>query len=76
MLWVADDGPGLSAKLRQRPFERFMRGPQSPGQGSGLGLSIVKALAVRAGGDALLGDAPEGGMRVSVSFPRPGPSRP
>lgn len=71
ILWVADDGPGLPAKLRQRPFERFMRGPQSAGHGSGLGLSIVKALAARAGGDALLEDIPEGGLKVSVSFPRP-----
>ena len=75
ILWVSDDGPGLSAKLRQRPFERFMRGPQSPGQGSGLGLSIVKALAVRAGGDAVLDDAAGGGLRVSVAFPRPGRAR-
>lgn len=69
ILWVADDGPGLPAKLRQRPFERFMRGPQSAGHGSGLGLSIVKALAVRAGGDAFLDNIQEGGLCVSVSFP-------
>jgi two-component system sensor histidine kinase TctE len=69
VLWVADDGPGLPAKLKQRPFERFVRGPQSAGHGSGLGLSIVQALAARAGGDALLEDTPEGGLRVSVRFP-------
>ncbi len=69
ILWVADDGPGLPAKLRQRPFERFTRGPQSPGHGSGLGLSIVKALAMRAGGDADVDDLPEGGLRIRVSFP-------
>jgi two-component system sensor histidine kinase TctE len=68
-LMVADDGPGLPANLRRRPFERFARGPQSDGYGSGLGLSIVKALAVRAGGDATLEDASEGGLRVVVRFP-------
>ncbi|WP_454716930.1 sensor histidine kinase [Caulobacter segnis] len=70
VLWVADDGPGLPDKLKQRPFERFMRGPQTSGQGSGLGLSIVKALAARAGGDALLEDRPEGGLCVHVRFPQ------
>jgi len=68
-LWVADDGPGLPAKLKPRPFERFTRGPHSPGHGSGLGLSIVKALALRAGGDACVEEVPDGGMRVTVSFP-------
>jgi len=68
ILWVTDDGPGLPDRLKQRPFERFMRGPQSPGHGSGLGLSIVKALAERAGGDALLEEIPEGGLRVRVRF--------
>ncbi|USQ95212.1 sensor histidine kinase [Caulobacter sp. RL271] len=69
-LWVADDGPGLPPALQQRPFERFMRGPQSSGQGSGLGLSIVKALAERAGGDVVLEAPLEGGLRVGLSFPR------
>jgi two-component system sensor histidine kinase TctE len=69
ILWVADDGPGLPDALKRRPFERFVRGPQSVGHGSGLGLSIVKALATRAGGDVQLEDRPEGGLRISVLFP-------
>lgn len=68
-LWVEDDGPGLPDKLAQRPFERFVRGPHSPGHGSGLGLSIVKALAARAGGDAQLEKTSEGRLRVRVLFP-------
>jgi two-component system sensor histidine kinase TctE len=71
VLLVDDDGPGLSANLRRRPFERFVRGAQSEGHGSGLGLSIVKALAIRAGGDAMLQDAPGGGLRVRLQFPAP-----
>jgi two-component system sensor histidine kinase TctE len=73
ILWVADDGPGLSDRLKQRPFERFMRGAHSPGHGSGLGLSIVKALAERAGGEALLEDFPGAGLRVCVRFPSKAP---
>lgn len=69
ILWVSDDGPGLPDRLKQRPFERFVRGPQNAGHGSGLGLSIVKALAERAGGDARLEDLPGEGLRVSVRFP-------
>lgn len=70
ILWVGDDGPGLPPTLQQRPFERFKRGPQSQGQGSGLGLSIVKALAERAGGDVVLEAPTDGGLRVSVSLPK------
>ncbi|MET3665825.1 sensor histidine kinase [Caulobacter sp. 1776] len=69
LLTVTDDGPGLSVSLKRRPFERFARGPQSSGHGSGLGLSIVKALAVRAGGDAFLDDVTGTGLRVSVVLP-------
>ncbi|KQV55830.1 MULTISPECIES: sensor histidine kinase [unclassified Caulobacter] len=69
VLWVSDDGPGLPANLKPRPFERFTRGPQSSGHGSGLGLSIVKALAMRAGGDAFLDDVAGSGLTVSVIFP-------
>lgn len=44
--WVADSGEGMSDTLQRRVFERFSRGPQGLGraQGSGLGLSIVKAI--------------------------------
>ena len=69
ILWVADNGPGLPDKLKQRPFERFVRGPENSGHGSGLGLSIVKALAERTGGDAVLENTSGGGLRVSVRFP-------
>ena len=72
ILVVEDNGPGLPENLIRRPFERFSRGPHSEGLGSGLGLSIVKALAARAGGDATLVNVPEGGLRVNVRLPRLG----
>ena len=74
VLVIEDDGPGLPDKLVQRPFERFARGPQSEGVGSGLGLSIVKALADRAGGEAMLANLPGGGFRVTVRLPRLDPA--
>ncbi|MBE2315201.1 HAMP domain-containing histidine kinase [Solirubrobacter sp. CPCC 204708] len=45
---VEDEGPGPSDV--HQIFERFHRGPDARGDGSGLGLPIVKAIAERHGG--------------------------
>lgn len=56
---VADDGPGVSAEIRDRIFERFSRGdPRSAG--AGLGLSIVRQIMDRHGGVARLAPAEHG----------------
>lgn len=68
VLTVKDDGAGMPTKLADRPFERFARGPDIDTVGSGLGLSIVKALAVRAGGAASLSNQ-ETGLTVTVTLP-------
>jgi signal transduction histidine kinase len=47
-LVVADDGPGIEARSRDRVFERFYTGDDV--SGSGLGLAIARELAVRMGG--------------------------
>jgi signal transduction histidine kinase len=48
---VRDEGPGPDPALRERLFERFWRAPEAAGRpGSGLGLSIVAAIAERHGG--------------------------
>jgi len=49
-LTVEDDGPGIPAELRERVFERFVRGAGDRGGSSGLGLSIVHAVAQSHGG--------------------------
>jgi signal transduction histidine kinase len=69
LLEVADSGPGIPLADRERAFDRFYRRAGSPEGGSGLGLAIVKAVADRHGAQVLLGDAPEGGLLVSVAFP-------
>ena len=51
LLSVHDEGPGPAAADRERLFERFWRGSDTSGRpGSGLGLSIVSAIATRHGG--------------------------
>src|SRR5687767_21422 len=44
---VSDDGPGIPPYLRERVFDRFVRGEgdRSSASGSGLGLAIVRAVA-------------------------------
>ena len=51
LLRVRDEGPGPDVADRDRLFERFWRGAGASGRpGSGLGLSIVSAIAARHGG--------------------------
>lgn len=58
---VADDGPGLSAADRARAGERFFRADSARSTpGSGLGLSLVRAVAQLHGGDLALEDAAPG----------------
>ncbi len=47
---VEDDGPGVAPELRERAFERFVRGAGDRGSSSGLGLAIVRAVAESHGG--------------------------
>ena len=58
---VSDQGPGISAQDLPHVFDRFYRSTESRGMpGSGLGLSIVKAVADRHGGNVRAGAAPAG----------------
>ena len=69
VLDVMDTGPGIPLAARERVFDRFYRRSTAPEGGSGLGLAIVKAIAERHGARVTLGDAPGGGLHVSVAFP-------
>lgn len=48
-LQVKDSGPGIPAQERERVFDPFYRSLGTDEAGSGLGLSIVKAIAERTG---------------------------
>lgn len=69
---IVDAGPGIPAAERERVFERFHRVAGDVTPGSGLGLSIAKAIVERHGGVITLGDARSGtppGLAVSVRLP-------
>jgi two-component system OmpR family sensor kinase len=68
-LVVEDDGPGLPAQIRERAFERFVRGAGDGGRGSGLGLAIVNAVAAAHGGTVDYADRESGGARFRVRLP-------
>ena len=69
-LTVEDDGPGIPPELRDRIFERFVRGRGDGGGSSGLGLSIVRAVAERHGGSVAIDDRMDGrGTRFVVTLP-------
>ncbi|BBW23497.1 TPA: two-component system sensor histidine kinase QseC [Enterobacter kobei] len=65
---VRDNGPGISPDALARLGERFYRPPGQDATGSGLGLSIVKRIAALHGMHVALGNAPEGGFEVNVSW--------
>ena len=69
-LVVEDDGPGIPAGQRALVLQRFNRGDRSGGEGSGLGLSIVKEIATLHGGSLHLEDGPGGrGLSVRLRLP-------
>ena len=70
LLVVEDDGPGVPAELGERVFERFVRNGRDGGRGSGLGLSIVRAVAESHGGSVRLESPADGpGARFVVRLP-------
>jgi signal transduction histidine kinase len=68
-LIVGDHGAGIPAADRERVFDRFVRLEEHRGSaGSGLGLSLVRAIAHRHGGTVSLEDNTPG-LRVRVRLP-------
>ena len=73
---VRDDGPGFPPDLLPRVTERFSRGDASRSRatgGSGLGLSIVKAVAEAHGGSLSVDNFVSGGAVIRLSLPLSGP---
>ncbi len=69
-LTVQDDGVGIPPDEAAKVFDRFYRvDPVRDREGSGLGLSVVEALARQYGGGVKLESTPGKGTRVSVELP-------
>lgn len=68
---VDDDGPGIDPATAESMFEPFVRAERSRSRstgGSGLGLTISRAIARAHGGDVVLHNRATGGLRVTMSF--------
>ncbi len=78
-LQIDDTGPGIAEAERARAFDPFYRVVGSDESGSGLGLSIVKAVADRLQATVELDWADtqrQQGLAVKVTFPTPVPGHP
>ena len=67
---VLDRGPGVPDCDLERIFDRFYRAPDARSlPGSGLGLSIVRAVCDAHGGTVTAAAQPGGGLEVTVTLP-------
>ncbi|MEM9171221.1 MAG: ATP-binding protein [Pseudomonadota bacterium] len=66
---VIDNGPGMEAETLERASEPFFT-TKAMGQGSGLGLSMVKGFAEQSGGSVTMSNRDQGGLHVSLRLPR------
>ncbi|HEX5577674.1 MAG TPA: HAMP domain-containing sensor histidine kinase, partial [Gemmatimonadaceae bacterium] len=70
---VDDEGPGVPKGDREKiwdPYVRLSRETESAAGGSGIGLSIVRELVRLHEGRTWVEDAPGGGCRFVIEFPR------
>jgi two-component system, OmpR family, sensor kinase len=67
---VTDSGPGFDGDVLERAFEPFARADGGrQGDGAGLGLTIVRAVAEAHGGSATARNLEGGGATVSLELP-------
>ncbi|NQE64434.1 ATP-binding protein [Caulobacter sp. RHG1] len=65
---VADTGPGVPEETAKNIFAPFKRG-RADGNGSGLGLAVVRSIARAHEGEAMLAPSPLGGSSFGFSLP-------
>jgi len=69
--FVRDHGPGVPSQERKKIFDIFYRGKTSKGKrGTGVGLAIVRKIALRCQGLAWVEQTPGGGATFCISLPR------
>ncbi|HHH14054.1 MAG TPA: PAS domain-containing protein [Thiolapillus brandeum] len=67
LLSLEDNGTGIPEAMRSRVFEPFFT---TRANGTGLGLSVVRAVVEGHGGTLRIGDASLGGARITLGLPR------
>lgn len=65
---VRDTGPGVPESVQGRVFDPFFT-TKDPGEGMGLGLSLVQKLVYEAGGELRLRSRPGDGTELEVELP-------
>ena len=71
-LWVRDTGPGVDGAIAESLFKRYSRGAASRAsrpEGTGIGLSIVDAIARAHGGASLVISTPGAGATFTMTIP-------
>ena len=72
ILRVEDNGPGIPAGEIAQMLEPFARGEASRNRatgGAGLGLTLARAIAEQHGGELVLANRAEGGLRAEIRLP-------
>jgi len=67
--WVQDNGSGLSPTALSGLFTPFNRKTDDSTEGHGLGLSIVRRIVTRLGGEVHVQTTPGAGSRFSFTLP-------
>jgi signal transduction histidine kinase len=65
---VEDSGVGIPLGQQEQMFQPFVRGAQARGEGSGLGLSLVKRICAHQGWTVQVHDLPPQGSVFEVSL--------
>jgi signal transduction histidine kinase len=74
---IEDDGPGIPAAEIERVFQPFVRLEESRGRetgGTGLGLTIARAVIRSHGGEITLSNRAAGGLSVMITLPKLDPA--
>ena len=70
LLWVRDQGSGIPASQQEKIFERFYRGGAEKGQaGSGMGLALVREIALAHTGRTWVESSPGCGSTFYLRLP-------